>query len=88
MSDDKALSRIEGKLDSASSKIDTVDNKVTKLEVYVEKNTKDLEDHMMRTDLNEQRIYRLEKVEQWLRGATWITIGLGALVISVFRLIK
>lgn len=88
MNEDKLLGRIDGKLDSLGDKVDGVDTKVTRLEVHVEKNTKDLEDHMMRTDLNEARIYRLEKVEQWLRGATWITIGIGSLVLAVIKLIN
>ena len=80
------LNRIDGKLDNLTDKVNTVDNKVDKLEVHVERNTQDLSEHMKRTELNEMRIFRLEKIEQWIRGATWITLGLGGLVLAVIKL--
>lgn len=82
------LNRIDGKLDKLDEKVDVIDSKVTKLDVHVEKNTKDLDEHMKRTDLNEQRIVRLEKIEQWLRGATWITLGLGSLFVALLKYFK
>jgi hypothetical protein len=58
------------------------------MEVHVDKNTADLENHIRRTDLAEVRIERLEKVEQWLRGAMWITMGLGTLLLAVAKLLE
>ena len=82
------LNKIDGKLDNLTEKVSVVDNKVDKLEVHVERNTQDLAEHMKRTELNEHRIFRLEKIEQWLRGATWITLGLGGLLLAAIKLMK
>ena len=82
------LEKIDSKIDKIVDKVDIVDSKVDKLEVHVDRNTQDLSEHMKRTELNEHRIYRLEKIEQWLRGATWITLGLGGLVLAAIKLFK
>lgn len=82
------LEKIDGKIDKLDDKVDSIDLKVTKLDVHVEKNTGDLSEHMRRTELNENRIFRLEKIEQWLRGAIWITLGLGSLGLIAINLFK
>lgn len=82
------LEKIDGKIDKIDDKVDNIDLKVTKLDVHVEKNTEDLSEHMRRTDLNEGRIFRLEKIEQFLRGATWVTLGLGSLALLAIKLFK
>jgi hypothetical protein len=58
------------------------------MEVHVEKNTEDLEIHMKRTELSEARLERLERIDQWIRGAVWMLAGLTALVFAVARLLK
>lgn len=82
------LDRLESKMDKTIDAVSEIGINVAKMEVHVEKNTQDLELHMERTDLNETRIERLEKIEQWLRGAVWITLGLSSLLIAVIKLLK
>ena len=82
------LNRLESKMDKTMDVVTAISLDVAQIEVYVEKNTKDLENHIRRTDLAEVRIERLEKVEQWLRGAMWITMGLGALLLTAAKLLK
>jgi hypothetical protein len=82
------LDRLESKMDKTIDAVSEIALNVAKIEVYVEKNTNDLEIHIRRTDLAEIRLERLEKVEQWLRGAMWITMGLGALLITAVKLLK
>ena len=82
------LDRLESKMDKTIDAVSEIALNVAKIEVYVEKNTDDLEIHIRRTDLAEIRLERLEKVEQWLRGAMWITMGLGALLITAVKLLK
>jgi len=82
------LDRLESKMDKTIDAVTEISLTMAKMEVHVEKNTEDLENHIKRTDLAEVRIERLEKVEQWLRGATWITIGLGTVLLAVAKLLK
>lgn len=82
------LERVEKKVDKLDDKMDRLDSKVTKLDIYVEKNTEDLEHHIRRTDLNEDRILRIEKIEQFIRGAIWITLGIASVLVAVSKLIK
>lgn len=82
------LDRLESKVDKTIDAVAEVGLSVARMEVHVEKNTEDLEIHIRRTDLAEVRIERLEKVEQWLRGAAWITLGLGSLLIATIKLLK
>lgn len=86
MSNDQ-LDRLESKMDKTIEAVTDIALDVAKIEVHVEKNTEDLENHIRRTDLAEFRIERLEKIEQWLRGAMWITMGLGSLLIAVSKLL-
>lgn len=82
------LDRLESKMDKTIDAVSEIGINVARIEVHVDKNTKDLELHMERTDLNETRIERLEKIEQWLRGAVWITLGLSSLLIATIKLLK
>lgn len=82
------LDRLESKVDKTIDAVAEIGLSVARMEVHVEKNTEDLEIHIRRTNLAEIRIERLEKVEQWLRGAMWITLGLGSLLIAVIKLLK
>jgi len=82
------LDRLESKVDKTIDAVAEIGLSVARMEVHVEKNTEDLEIHIRRTDLAEVRIERLEKVEQWLRGAAWITLGLGSLLIATIKLLK
>jgi len=81
-------SGLESKVDKIIEDVSDIKSSQARIEVHVGKNTKDLSEHMKRTDLNETRIYRLEKIEQWLRGATWITLGIGGLLIAAIKLLK
>lgn len=83
------LESISSNVEKIREGVNEVNIKVSKVEVNVDQNTEDLKEHMRRTELNEDRIYRLEKIEQWLRGAAWITIGLlsaGAAIIKLFKI--
>ena len=82
------LDRLESKMDKTIDTVTDISMNVARIEVHVEKNTYDLEDHMRRTELAEVRLERLEKVEQWLRGAMWITMGLGGLLIAAAKILK
>lgn len=82
------LDRLESKVDKTIDAVAEIGLSVARMEVHVEKNTEDLEIHIRRTNLAEIRIERLEKVEQWLRGAMWITLGLGSLLIAVVKLLN
>jgi hypothetical protein len=82
------LDRLESKVDKTIDAVSEVGLAVARMEVHVDKNTADLENHIRRTDLAEVRIERLEKVEQWLRGAMWITMGLGTLLLAVAKLLE
>lgn len=82
------LDRLESKMDKTIEAVTDISLIVAKMEVHVDKNTQDLEIHIKRTELSELRLERLEKVEQWLRGAVWITIALGGLAITIFKLVK
>ena len=75
----------EDRLDKMDEKLDRVEASAVRTEVHISEIKDDLKYHIKRTDHNEHRILRLEKIEQWLRGATWITLGLGALVISAIK---
>lgn len=82
------LDRLESKVDKTIDAVAEIGLSVARMEVHVEKNTEDLEIHIRRTNLAEIRIERLEKVEQWLRGAVWITLGLSSMLIAVIKLLK
>ena len=87
MSSDR-FDKIDTGLEKLDDKLDGLSTQVAKLDFHVEKNTEDLEHHIKRTDLNEDRILRLEKIEQWLRGATWITLGISGTVLAAIRYFK
>lgn len=82
------LDRVESKVDKAVETIGEINSSIAKLEVHVSENKEDWKLHMTRTNHNEARILRLEKIEQWLRGATWITLGLGTLLLAALRYFK
>lgn len=82
---DAKLDRVESKVDRTSEDIGEINTSIAKLEVHMNENKEDWKAHMSRTDYNERRILRLEKIEQWLRGATWITLGLGSLLLVAIK---
>lgn len=82
------LDRLENKVDKTVEDISNINQSVARMEVHLSENKEDWKVHMKRTDYNEDRIIRLEKIEQWIRGATWITLALGGLVLAVIRLFK
>ena len=81
------LDRLESKVDKTIDAVMDISLVVAKMEVHVERNTDNLEVHMRRTELSEIRLERIEKVEQWMRGAAWITIGLGSLLLALTKLL-
>jgi hypothetical protein len=82
------LDRLESKVDKTIDAVSEISLTMARMEVHVEKNTDDLENHIRRTDLAEDRIERLEKIEQWLRGAMWITMGLGSILLAALKLLE
>ena len=89
------LDRLESKMDKTIDSVAELSMATARVEVHIEQNTKDIAEnkddwkaHMYRTDLNETRIIRLEKIEQWLRGATWITMGLAGILLAVAKLLE
>lgn len=82
------LDRLESKIDKTIETVADISLSVAKMEVHVEKNTQDLEVHMKRTELNEIRLERLERIDQWLRGAVWMLGGLAGLAFALFKLFK
>lgn len=82
------LEKIDSKVDKTSETVGDIKVTVAQIEVHVDQNTKDLEEHIEGVQQNRDRIYRLEKIEQWLRGAAWITIGLCTLAFAVVKLLK
>ena len=80
------LNKIDGKLDKLDEKVDNIDITVAKLEVHTEEIKEDVEHHIKRTDLAEDRILRLEKIEQFIRGAAWISVSLLALLVGIIKL--
>lgn len=75
----------QDRLDKMDEKLDRVEAASVRTEVHISEIKEDLKYHIKRTDHNEHRILRLEKIEQWLRGATWITLGLGGLLIAAIK---
>lgn len=82
------IDRLESKVDKTIEVVADISLSVAKMEVHVEKNTQDLEIHMKRTELSEARLERLERIDQWIRGAVWMLGGLTALAYSLFKLFK
>lgn len=79
------LDRLESKLDKTIEAVTDIALSTARLEVHVEKNTENLEEHMRRTELAEMRIERLEKAEHWVKGAVWVVVGIGTLILAVLR---
>lgn len=75
----------QDRLDKMDEKLDRVEASTVRTEVHISEIKDDLKYHIKRTDHNEHRILRLEKIEQWLRGATWITLGLGGILIAAVK---
>ena len=75
----------QDRLDKLDEKLDRVEASTVRTEVHISEIKDDLKYHIKRTDHNEHRIYRLEKIEQWLRGATWITLGLGGFALAALK---
>lgn len=88
MSQKDQLDRLESKVDKTIDAVTDISLIVAKMEVHVEKNTSDLEDHMKRTELSEVRLERLEKVDQWIRGAAWMLSGVAALAYAIAKFLK
>lgn len=82
------LDRLESKVDKTIDAVTDISLVVAKMEVHVEKNTSDLADHMKRTELSEARLERLEKIDQWVRGAAWMLAGLAGLAYAIVKVIK
>lgn len=82
------LDRLESKVDKTIEVVADISLSVAKMEVYVSKNTSDLEIHMRRTELNENRLERLERIDQWIRGAAWMLAGLAGLAFALAKLLK
>ena len=88
MSQKDQLDRLESKVDKTIDAVTDISLIVAKMEVHVEKNTFDLADHMKRTELSEARLERLEKVDQWIRGAAWMLSGIAALAYAIAKFLK
>lgn len=73
------------KLDRIAGEMSEMKASQVRTEVHISEIKEDLKYHIKRTDHNEHRILRLEKIEQWLRGATWITLGLGGLALAALK---
>lgn len=82
------LDRLESKVDKTIETVADISLSVAKMEVHVEKNTADLEVHMKRTELSEARLERLERIDQWIRGAAWMLGGLAGLAFALAKLLK
>lgn len=82
------LDRLESKVDKTIETVADISLTVAKMEVHVEKNTQDLKVHMKRTELSEARLERLERIDQWIRGAIWMLGGLAGLAFTMFKLLK
>lgn len=82
------LDRLESKVDKTIETVTDISLSVAKMEVHVEKNTSDLEVHMKRTELSEARLERLERIDQWIRGAAWMLSGLAGLAFALAKLLK
>lgn len=82
------LDRLESKVDKTIETVADISLTVAKMEVHVEKNTQDLEVHMKRTELSEARLERLERIDQWIRGAVWMLGGLAGLAYALAKLLK
>lgn len=82
------LDRIESKMDKTIDTVTEMSLTMAKMEVHVDQNTRDLEEHIKRTDIAEDRIERLEKKEQWLMGAVWVIGLLGSLIIASIKLFQ
>lgn len=80
------LDRLESKVDKTIDAVSEVGLAVARMEVYVEKNTEDLEEHIEGVKKATIRIERLEKIEQWMRGAFYIVLGFGTLALSALKL--
>lgn len=78
----------QDKLDKIQDDVSELKSGQARLEVHVEEMKEDIRYHIRRTDLSEIRIERLEKIEQWLRGATWITLGLGSILLIALKYFK
>lgn len=82
------LDRLESKIDKTIDVVTDISLNVAKMEVHVEKNTEDLEEHIKRTELNEARLERLEQIDQWIRGAAWAISGIAGLAFVLVKLFK
>lgn len=80
------LSPLHERLDKISEDVTQIRTSQTRTEVHVQEVKEDLKEHMRRTDMNEARIHRIEKQEQWLKGAVWVVFGIGTLAITYLKL--
>jgi len=82
------IDRLESKIDKTIETVADMSLTMAKMEVHVEKNTSSLEIHMKRTELSEARLERLEKIDQWIRGAAWMLAGLSAVAFALAKFLK
>lgn len=74
-------------LDKLDDKVDKHGEILAKMEVHVEEIKEDIKHHIKRTDLSEDRIFRLEKIEQFIRGALYVILGACALAMTILKMI-
>ncbi len=87
----EVLDLVVDKIDDLKEAVEKVDNDVNKMALDVRRNTDSLDHHIKRTDLNEQRIARLEdllSVKGFLKMSTAITVGLGSIAGAIFAIYK
>lgn len=73
------------KLDKIAEDVSELKSGQARMEVHVSEIKDDLKYHIKRTDLNEARLHRIEKAEQWVKGALWVIMGAGGLVITYLK---
>jgi FtsZ-binding cell division protein ZapB len=82
------LDRLESKVDKTIDAMAEVGIQLARMEVNVERNTEDLEEHIEGVQQTRVRLERLEKIEQWLRGAFYVLLGVGSLYIAYLKIIS
>ena len=82
------MDRLESKIDKTIEVVTDINLNVAKLEIYVEQNTQDLAEHIEGVQQTRVRLDRLERIDQWIRGAAWMLAGLVAGIYTVAKLLK
>lgn len=78
----------QDRLDKIADDVSELKSGQARMEVHMGEIKEDIKYHIKRTDIAEDRLSRLEKAEQWVRGAAWITLGLGGLLLAAIKLFK